>query len=56
MTVKKITTTGWWSGNTTFVEFDDVKVPADMLVGPEGMGFAVMATAMNGERLSLIHI
>jgi len=49
--VTKITTTGWWAGNTTFVEFDDVLVPAENLVGEEGLGFAVMATAMNGERL-----
>jgi len=51
VTVKKITTTGWWSGNTTFVDFDDVLVPVENLVGAEGMGFGVMATAMNGERL-----
>lgn len=50
-TVRKITTTGWWSGNTTFVDFDDVLVPVENLVGMEGMGFPVMATAMNGERL-----
>lgn len=49
--VTKITTAGWWAGNTTFVDFDDVMVPAENLVGAEGMGFAVMATAMNGERL-----
>jgi len=51
VTVKKITTAGWWLGNTTFVDFEDVLVPVDNLVGVEGMGFAVMATAMNGERL-----
>jgi len=51
LTVKKITTTGWWAGNTTFIEFDDVMVPVENLVGAEGIGFAVMATAMNGERL-----
>jgi len=51
VTVKKITTSGWWSGNTTFVDFEDVLVPVENLIGAEGMGFAVMATAMNGERL-----
>lgn len=51
VSVRKIPTSGWWSGNTTFVDFDDVLVPVENLVGEEGMGFMVMATAMNGERL-----
>lgn len=49
--VRKITTSGWWAGNTTFVDFEDVLVPVENLVGQEGMGFMVMATVMNGERL-----
>lgn len=49
--VRKIPTTGWWAGNTTFVDFEDVLVPVENLVGQEGMGFMVMATVMNGERL-----
>merc|ERR1712166_242213 len=51
VSVKKISTSGWWAGNTTFVDFEDVLVPVDNLVGVEGMGFMVMASAMNGERL-----
>lgn len=51
VSVKKITTAGWWAGNTTYVDFDDVLVPVENLVGQEGMGFFVMASAMNGERL-----
>merc|ERR1712183_80107 len=47
--ITKIPTSGWWAGNTTLVTFDDVKVPVEYLVGAEGMGFMIMATAMNGE-------
>lgn len=51
VTVRKIPTTGWWAGNTTFVDFSDALVPVENLVGREGHGFAVMAAVMNGERL-----
>jgi len=49
--VSKLKAAGWWAGNTTLVNFEDVKVPVENLIGQEGMGFMVMATAMNGERL-----
>jgi alkylation response protein AidB-like acyl-CoA dehydrogenase len=51
ITVRKLPATGWWSGNTTSVTFDNVKVRADNLIGNEGMGFFMMATVMNGERI-----
>jgi len=51
VTISKLKATGWWAGNTTLVNFEDVKIPVENLVGAEGMGFMVMATAMNGERL-----
>jgi len=51
VTVTKLKVAGWWAGNTTLVNFEDVEVPAGNLIGTEGMGFAVMATVMNGERL-----
>merc|ERR1719321_658009 len=49
--ISKLKAAGWWAGNTTLINFEDVKVPVENLVGMEGMGFVVMATAMNGERL-----
>lgn len=49
--VTKLKAAGWWAGNTTVVAFDDVQVPAENLVGAEGMGFGIMAAVMNGERL-----
>merc|ERR1719213_1342944 len=51
VTVTKLKAAGWWSGNTTLVHLEDVKIPVENLIGQEGMGFMVMATAMNGERL-----
>lgn len=49
--ITKLKATGWWAGNTTLVSFEDVKVPVENLVGQEGMGFMIMASVMNGERL-----
>jgi len=51
VTVRKLEAQGWWSGNTTSVEFDDVKVPVENLIGKENQGFLMMASVMNGERI-----
>lgn len=37
--------------NTTEVFFDDVIVPADALIGEEGMGFRYILSGMNAERI-----
>lgn len=51
ITVRKLRAQGWWSGNTTSVSFDDVKVPCEYLIGSENAGFLMMAAVMNGERI-----
>lgn len=51
VSIFKLKAAGWWAGNTTLVHFEDVHVPVENLVGEEGQGFKVMASAMNGERL-----
>lgn len=38
---------------TTFIEFDDVLVPVENLVGVEGLGLKYILTNFNHERLSL---
>lgn len=38
---------------TTFIEFDNVKVPAKNLIGKEGMGMKYMMTNFNHERLAM---
>ena len=44
---------GWWCSDTATLYFDDVKVPADRLVGEENNGFPAVMVNFNGERLSL---
>jgi acyl-CoA dehydrogenase len=49
LTIKPIQT--WMNHNTTEVFFDDVVIPADALVGTEGMGFRHILDGMNAERI-----
>ena len=44
-------TQGWWTSGTTFVEFEDVKVPIKNLVGKENDGFRIIMHNFNHERL-----
>ena len=37
--------------NTTEVFFDDVEIPADALIGTEGIGFRQILDGMNAERI-----
>jgi hypothetical protein len=41
--------------NTTEVFFDDMKVPAENLIGVEGKGFRYIIDGMNAERLLIAH-
>lgn len=45
---------GWWCSDTATIYFDDVKVPADYLIGEEGHGFLVILNNFNNERLGMI--
>jgi len=51
ISVRKLPAQGWWSGNTTSVDFEEVVVPAENLIGIENQGFKMMAAVMNGERM-----
>lgn len=44
---------GGWSGGTTFIVFEDVKVPIENLIGNEGEGFKYIMINFNHERLML---
>ncbi|MBK5919989.1 acyl-CoA dehydrogenase [Rhodothalassium salexigens] len=44
---------GWWCSDTATLYFDDVRVPAERLVGKENQGFHAAMVNFNGERLSL---
>jgi len=44
---------GWLCSDTAQLRFDNVRVPARYLVGEEGLGFKMILTNFNGERLSM---
>lgn len=45
---------GVWSSGTTYVTFEDVKVPVENLIGKENQGFKVIVTNFNHERIGII--
>jgi acyl-CoA dehydrogenase len=44
---------GWWASDTAALYFDDVKVPAENLIGEENQGFRGIMFNFNGERLGM---
>ena len=51
---KQMNCTGVWSSGTTFITFDDVKVPVENLIGTENHGFKYIMYNFNHERWMLI--
>lgn len=45
---------GVWSSGTTYITFEDVKVPVENLIGKENQGFRVIMTNFNHERIGII--
>ncbi|KAI1464917.1 acyl-CoA dehydrogenase NM domain-like protein [Daldinia caldariorum] len=45
---------GVWSSGTTYVTFEDTKVPVENLLGKENQGFRVIMTNFNHERMGII--
>jgi alkylation response protein AidB-like acyl-CoA dehydrogenase len=45
---------GVWSSGTTYITFEDVKVPVENLIGKENQGFKVIMTNFNHERVGII--
>ncbi|RMJ24909.1 acyl-CoA dehydrogenase [Aspergillus sp. HF37] len=45
---------GVWSSGTTYVTFEDVKVPVENLIGKENQGFKVIMSNFNHERIGII--
>ncbi|KAK2007293.1 acyl-CoA dehydrogenase domain-containing protein [Colletotrichum eremochloae] len=50
---RRITNSGWNAGDSTWVTLDNVKVPADHLIGQENSGFHYIMTNFNRERFIL---
>ncbi|KAG9251151.1 acyl-CoA dehydrogenase/oxidase [Emericellopsis atlantica] len=45
---------GVWSSGTTYITFEDVKVPVENLLGKENQGFRAIMTNFNHERIGII--
>jgi len=44
---------GWWASDTATLHFDDCRVPAGNLIGPEHGGFRLIMKNFNSERLGM---
>jgi len=51
---KRMDCQGVWPSGTTFVEFDNVKVPVGNLIGEENQGFGVIMKNFNHERWGFV--
>jgi alkylation response protein AidB-like acyl-CoA dehydrogenase len=54
VSTRKMDCQGVWSSGTTFVTFEEVKVPVENLIGEENGGFQVVMTNFNHERMGII--
>lgn len=52
--VRKMETQGMRTSGSTYITFEDVKVPVENLIGEENNGFKVIMTNFNHERLGVI--
>ena len=44
---------GWWMSDTASIHFDDVRVPAENLIGQENAGFIGIMSNFNSERIGM---
>jgi len=54
VTTREMDCQGVHSSGTTYITFEDVKVPVENLIGKENAGFKVIMTNFNHERLGII--
>ncbi|KAF2755080.1 acyl-CoA dehydrogenase [Pseudovirgaria hyperparasitica] len=54
VSTRKMDCQGVWSSGTTYVTFEDVKVPVENLIGKKDQGFKVIMTNFNHERMGII--
>lgn len=54
VSIRKLKKLGWHSSDTAELNFDNVKVPVENLVGKEGQGFYYLMAGLQLERLSAV--
>lgn len=54
VSMRRLKVAGQVSAGTTFIELDDVQVPAENLIGDEGSGMKYIMTNFNHERLTIV--
>ena len=50
---RRMKTQGWWSSNTAFISFENVKIPKENLIGNLNEGFKAIVLNFNHERFVL---
>ncbi|KAI1017798.1 hypothetical protein LB504_003822 [Fusarium proliferatum] len=53
VTMRRMKTSGGTTSGTTFIDLEDVKVPVENLIGPEGQGMKMITRNFNHERLAI---
>ncbi|KAL2859335.1 acyl-CoA dehydrogenase/oxidase [Aspergillus pseudodeflectus] len=53
VSMQRLKVSGQITGGTTYIELDDVKVPVENLIGPEGEGMKLVMNNFNHERLTI---
>lgn len=56
VTTRQMNCTGVWPSGTTYITFDDVKVPVENLIGKENRGFKYIMANFNHEVRDLIYL
>jgi len=54
VSTRKMDCQGVWSSGTTYITFEDVKVPVENVIGKVNQGFKVVMTNFNHERIGII--
>eukprot|EP01116_Phalansterium_solitarium_P001628 TRINITY_DN1143_c0_g2_i1.p1 TRINITY_DN1143_c0_g2~~TRINITY_DN1143_c0_g2_i1.p1 ORF type:complete len:536 (+),score=189.85 TRINITY_DN1143_c0_g2_i1:72-1679(+) len=54
VTTRQMHCTGVWSSGTTYITFEDVKVPVENLIGKENVGFRYIMHNFNHERWGIV--
>jgi alkylation response protein AidB-like acyl-CoA dehydrogenase len=54
VTTRQMNCTGVWPSGTTYITFDDVKVPVENLIGKENRGFKYIMANFNHERWGIV--